>query len=493
MSLSSQTNRQQEEAALAAKFRRAAALCKDELDPDTVFGARWEREDFVHQLLEEVPDPVTHPKQSITLEKLGILYTKACRLRDQIGDNIKLRASLENVFSRIQHYLSSLAPEIDIVKEKQVFAAYFNEVLKQEVERFLLLAHLEPALTKPETYAPYQHPSQYPFKGDDLKQILKTYNFLFHFFLMDFGDPKEHPNFKKVAKSLQQEFEWHVAKVRLALIRKLQLSITKPYTLEELQKKAEAKADQDATVLPMMEFIKDPLPITIGDRVVEELKNHLQTADTVLSAKAEENPDMFHHLQMEMLPELIQQAEKLVFHVDPAVVVGMNGEDQFRKDHDTPETLPLYVAGLKTLRGAGEDLDERLLTATEGNAALARQVRLYATQALFTASLAKNREVRRTFMGFHGERQVEARLDDSSLFLTIDQNAGTAHLTGYGRVLLLDNANHTGEPFEVARLTLKIDVPFSDKGPDDIAVSFCSSSYSACTTEHRKNSLWNLI
>ena len=493
MSLSSQISQQNEEAHLAAKFRRAAALCRDELNPDEIFGAHWEIEDHVHHLLEEVPDPVTNPNHALTLEKLGILYTRACKFKDSLGDNIKLRASLESVFSRIQHYLSSLAPEIDIEKETRLFTVYFSEVLKQEVDRFLMLAGLEPDLTKLETYEETPNFVGFPFKGDDLKKIMKTYNFLFHYFLMDFGVPQEHPFFKQVVDTLKQERDWHIAKVRLALIRKLQFSITKPYSMEEYQKRAESKADQDASLLPMLDFIRHPVSFDIGDGVINELKNHLETADKILSDKAKENPGMFHHLQLEMLPSIILQAEKLVFHVKPSVVIEMNSESQFRYDHEVPETLPLYVEGLKTLRGVEEGLEERLLTITNGNKELADQIETFATKSLFLASLTKNRDVRRTFLGFHGERRVDTLLDDASLFLTLDSESNSAHLTGYARILLVDTSNDSGEPSEAARFTLKVDVPLTEKGATEIRVGFQATSYSLCMTEHRQNSSWNLL
>lgn len=223
-------------AQVAAEFRRAETVGADKINPALIFHEKKSLKDEIRMLIEELPDVTSMIEGKVSNNKLGRIYDQLLFYKNKEGVDLDDQSKISTALSRIEIFVLRQDAEFDIFNEMLCRSVYLKEVIAQETSRFMVLLGMDPEVTSPVMYVNFKDPSKYPFKGNQLAKVLHNYRVLCNYLDGRYGKYREHPVFQNVIRGFYRDLEFFCAKVKLELLKRLKLSITKSPNLEDIEK-----------------------------------------------------------------------------------------------------------------------------------------------------------------------------------------------------------------------------------------------------------------
>lgn len=487
---------------IAAVFRLAASLGRNEVKPYEIFKQSRDISFRLQELLDQLPDPTFHKLAPIAAETLGRYYDATLGLAAQTASRPELLQTAYTVMERIDARFTGLKDVFSIDNEIAVMPQYFGLLQEQEGQEFLMRLGVSPELTLPERYSDYPEPGLYPFKGDELLQLVKFRALLHNFLEGAYGKVDVYPDFEDVLAHFKADVQAHRQRVLMTFYRRAGLSLSRPHREDKIREiihtkkvTANQKSAANNELVAIGEYLSEErdLKNACGSSILETCQRHLEIAEKILRKVAEIQPQEVHALHVKLLPDLFADAERLSFSQNPAVIDAANGERQFHKDHQIPEVLPLYVQGISVPREESVDLGARLLAAARGDSRLAKSVETYATRFLFQVPLDSQSNIREAICGMPGLSRLLMEVEDASQFLTFHEDKKSMDLVGFARIAITVANPETESTEEVGSIVMKTEMRITSEKPSDVRISFLNQSYGTAISLYREGSQWGLL
>lgn len=230
-----------------------------------------------------------------------------------------------------------------------------------------------------------------------------------------------------------------------------------------------------------------------SDQLLEQCRVHKKVSETIIVPLAIKNPKMIQKLVVESLDMVLKDSVRITFELHPGTITKINQENQFYKDHQVVESLPLYVYGLMEQREPDEDVHNRMLTLVENDEEFAEKIESLATQSMFSSPLKRIQGLVTVLSTVLGVSNIKVNLDECTLFLSLNEEKNECSLEGFGLLVVQGPLPETGQIDEIGSIIMKVKVKVTKDKDHNAKISFIDQSYNAFITGYREGQIWNLL
>jgi len=180
----------------------------------------------------------------------------------------------------------------------------------------------------------------------------------------------------------------------------------------------------------------------------------------------------------------------------PEDIERLNKLDQFDRDHQIAENLPLYVENLSNSREKEDSVLDALSTVAEGNEQFTDKIQTYATQSLFNITLTNNEEffkvVEEMGQKFPNTIFCFSSVGESAQFLQVDNEKKEAVLTGLAQVKL-QSQSEKGDLITLGSFSLQTKMRITPKEASSATTTFPPDSYEELFKSQMEGGNWGLL